>query len=116
VGRAELGQGRGGLFLGLAIALVAIGAIAILVVRPVRITGVSADALEASLKRTLEGPLAPSCEETGGERWRCVAATGEEARTAYAVEVDGWGCWELRGAGGGTGGTCIWVRDFVDIE
>jgi hypothetical protein len=116
VARAERGRRRGGLILGLAIALVAIGAIAILVVRPVWVTGVSPDALEASLKRVLEGPLAPTCEEVGGERWRCVAAAGDTARRAYTVDVDDWGCWDLRGTGGDASGACIWVRDFVDIE
>ena len=51
--RAERRKRRGGAILAAVIALLAIAAIALLVVRPVRVTGVSQNALEASLARSL---------------------------------------------------------------
>jgi hypothetical protein len=116
VGRAERRRRRSGAIVAIVIVVAALGAIALLVVRPVRLTGVSTDALEASLKRTLDGPLAPTCEELRGDRRRCIAATGDSGRRSYAVHVDGWGCWEARTPGEDAHESCIWARDFVDIE
>jgi hypothetical protein len=101
------------------VAIAAIAAIALLIVRPVRATGVSQDALEASVGRALQSELTTTCDELRGERWSCVAAPGDAGRGAYAVTVDDWGCWEARSpraAGAGDQDACISIRDYVDID
>jgi len=118
-GRAERRRRRGGAIFAIVVALVAIAAIALLIVRPGRVTGVSQDALEASGGHTLESPLIATCDDLRGERWSCVAAPGDAGRRAYAVTVDDWGCWEARSPGSTDAAdheACIWVRDYLDID
>jgi len=119
--RAERRRSRGGAILAIVIALLALAAIALLVMRPARVTGVSQNALEASVGRTLGSTLTPTCDELRGERWSCVAAESGEERGAYLITIDDWGCWQAKApdstrAGATPPEACISVRDFIDID
>jgi hypothetical protein len=100
----------------LALVLVAIVAVAaLLVLRPVPVTGVSDDALGASVGTARDRP----CREADGERWRCTV--GREGGASNEIDlwttVDWWGCWKATSRPSGRGPVeregCITLLDYI---
>lgn len=109
--------------LAIAVAVLALGAIALLVVRPARVVGMSGASLAQSIGDELDAHFEECSEVPGGRRtetaWRCSTGrpgSGSEG-TSYAVEADVWGCWEAQRLGGGRRGpsACVSALDYVDF-
>ena len=109
--------------LAIAVALLALAAITLLVVRPARVVEVSGSSLAQSIEDELDAHFEECSEVPGGRRaetaWRCSTGrpgSGSEG-TSYAVEVDGWGCWEAQRLGAGGRGlfACVSALDYADF-
>ena len=119
---------RRGCLLALLLMIAALGAIALLVVRPARVVGVSGDPLAASLDGELRAEHEGECEEIEGGRaegtvWRCALSLTEgrgspEAVREFTLEVSEWGCWKAQEAAPEAGKRledCVWLADYVDL-
>jgi hypothetical protein len=109
--------------LAIAVALLALAAIALLAIRPARVVGVSGASLAHSIEDELDAHFEECSEVPGGRQtktaWRCSTGrpgSGSEG-TSYAVEADGWGCWEAQRLGGGDRGpsACVSALDYADF-
>jgi hypothetical protein len=111
--------------LAIAIALLALAAIALLVVRPARVIEANAASLASSIGDETDARTA-RCEEVqsgraNGSAWRCEvvepAGSGQATRT-YAIHVDEWGCWDASvsaPANRTRPSACIWLLDYVEF-
>jgi hypothetical protein len=126
--RAKRRNRRWGLILALGVGLLAIGAIALMVVRPARVVGVTKDSIGSSIRHEADA-TGSRCESVPGGRpdetaWRCrvVALTdggSSSITTEYALQATEWGCWEgqrIASRGGQSPrelSSCIWLADHV---
>lgn len=126
----------GGRLLGIALALLALAAIALMVFRPARVVGPTEDSLAHSLAAAADASEGGACleDDDGGEAgegkeddWLCRVrgrpdGASDVRSVVYGVDVDGWGCWDARVVQGQPGGGmtrtldgCITAADFARI-
>ncbi|MCB0865443.1 MAG: hypothetical protein KDB58_07005 [Solirubrobacterales bacterium] len=117
---------------GIVLALLALAAIALMVFRPARVVGPSEDSLAHSLVSAANASEGGTCLEGGqggkdGGGWLCRLrgrpdGASDVRAVVYAVDVDGWGCWNAHVVQGRPGGGmtrtldgCITAADFARI-